>query len=155
PKPYQDQYAFSDIMRLTATEVIKRLSFADEKTETAGISGRAMELLKKSPYESKLDKAGLFLKQLHAQSKELKHLITPQRGKEVYFESKLMQAVPPLERAKTDQTAALPMGSRLNIDPWTGGVTLKKPRPVSLLNARDKMPFEVTPLHPYLTRYAE
>ncbi len=155
PKPYQDQYAFSDIMRLTATEVIKRLSFADEKTETAEISGRAMELLKKPPYESKLDKAGLFLNQLHAQSKELEHLISPQLGNEVYFESQLMQGAPPLEQANKDQIAALPMGSRLNIDPWTGGVSLKKPRPVSLLNARDKMPFEVTPLPPYLTRYVE
>jgi len=30
PKPYQDQYAFSDVMRLTATEVLKRLSFRED-----------------------------------------------------------------------------------------------------------------------------
>lgn len=155
PKPYQDQYGFSDIMRLTATEVLKRLSFQDEKNETADISGKAMELLKKSPYASKLGKAGLFLTQLRSQSKELKHLISPQLGNEVYFESQLLQAAPTLQPSNKEQIAALPMGSRLKIDPWTAGVSLRKSRPVSLLNARDKMPFEVTPMVPYLTRYVE
>jgi hypothetical protein len=30
-----------------------------------------------------------------------------------------------------------------------------KSKPMALLSARDKMPFEVTPLVPYLTRYVE
>jgi hypothetical protein len=30
-----------------------------------------------------------------------------------------------------------------------------KTKPMTLLSARDKMPFEVTPLVPYLTRYVE
>jgi hypothetical protein len=32
---------------------------------------------------------------------------------------------------------------------------LMKSRPTSLLSSRDKMPFEVTPMVPYLTRYVE
>jgi len=36
PKPYQDQYGFSDTMRLTATEVLKRLSFQEEKNGSRG-----------------------------------------------------------------------------------------------------------------------
>src|SRR5260370_35165669 len=35
PKPNQDQYAFSDILRLPPTEVLKRLSFEQGKTEAA------------------------------------------------------------------------------------------------------------------------
>jgi len=155
PKPYQDQYAFSDIMRLTATEVLKRLSFRENKSEAAEDSQKAMELLLKSPYAAKLQSAGLFLGQLHAQSKQLKQLISPQLGNEVYFASQLMQSAPALAAADKTQLAALPMGSRLKLDPWTAGVSLMKSRPISLLSARDKMPFQVTPLVPYLTRYVE
>jgi len=78
PKPNQDQYAFSDILRLSPTEVLKRLSFEEGKAESAENSLKAMELLRKSPYASKLGNAGLFLKQLHSQSKELKQLISAQ-----------------------------------------------------------------------------
>jgi len=155
PKPYQDQYAFSDIMRLTATEVLKHLTFQEEKNEAAENSAKAMELLKKSPYAAKLANAGLFLTQLRSQANQLKRLISPQLGNEVYFESQLMQSAPPLAPTDKAQIAALPMGSRVKIDPWSAGVTLLKSRAVSLLSGRDKMPFEVTPMVPYLTRYAE
>ena len=155
PKPYQDQYAFADIMRLTAKEVLRHLSFQEERNEAVENSAKALELLKKSPYAAKLDKAGLFLAQLRAQSKELRRLISPQLGNEVYFESQLMQTAPALAPNSKDQVPALPMGSRLKVDPWTAGVRLMKSRPVSLLSARDKMPFEITPMIPYLTRYAE
>ncbi len=155
PKPYQDQYGFTDIMRLTATEVLKRLTFQEEKTEAEENSRKAMELLKKSPYAATLANAGLFLAQLRSQAKQLKRLISPQLGNEVYFESQLMQAAPPLTPGNVAQIAALSLGSRLKIDPWTAGVSLMKPRPNSLLSPRDKMPFEVTPMIPYLTRYVE
>jgi hypothetical protein len=155
PKPYRNQYGFSDIMRLTATEVLRRLTFQEDETEAADNSRKAVELLKKSPYATKLGNAGLFLAQLRTQSKALKHLISPQLGNEVYFEAQLMQAAPVLQPNNMQQIAALPMGSRLKINPWTAGVSLIKSRPTSLLSPRDKMPFEVTPMVPYLTRYVE
>jgi hypothetical protein len=155
PKPNQDQYAFSDILRLSPTEVLKRLSFEEGKSEAAENNQKAMELLKKSPYASKLGNAGLFLKQLHSQGKELKHLISPQLGNEVFFASELLQTAPTLEPGNKGQIPALPMGSRLKLDPWSAGVSLMKSRPMVLLSGRDKMPFEVTPLVPYLTRYVE
>jgi hypothetical protein len=155
PKPYQDQYAFSDILRLSPTEVLKRLSFEEGKMETAENSQKAMELLKKSPYASNLGNAGLFLEQLHSQAKELKQLISPQLGNEILFASQLLQAAPALQPGNKGQIAALPLGSRLKIDPWNAGVSLMKSKPTALPSARDKMPFEVTPLVPYLTRYVE
>jgi hypothetical protein len=155
PKPNQDQYAFSDILRLSPTEVLKRLSFEEGKTEAAENSQKAMEILKKSPYASKVGNAGLFLQQLHARAKELRQLINPQLGNEIFFASQLLQAAPALEPGNKSQTAALPMGSRLKLDPWSAGVSLMKSKPMTLLSGRDKMPFEVTPLVPYLTRYVE
>jgi hypothetical protein len=155
PKPNQDQYAFSDILRLSPTEVLKRLSLKEGKVEAAENSQKAMELLKKSPYAANLAKAGLFLEQLHAQAKELRQLISPQLGNEVYFASQLLQAAPALNPGDKEQIAALPMGSRLKLDPWSAGVSLMKSKSMTLLSARDKMPFAVTPLVPYLTRYVE
>jgi hypothetical protein len=155
PKPNQDQYAFSDILRLPPTQILKRLSFEKGKVESAENSQKAMELLKKSPYATKLGNAGLFLKQLHSQSKELKQLISPQLGNEVFFTSQLLQVAPELDRGDKSQIAALPLGSRLKIDPWSASVTLMKSKPMTLLSGRDKMPFEVTPLVPYLTRFVE
>ena len=155
PKPNQDQYAFSDILRLTPTEVLKRLSFEEGKMEAEENGAKAMELLKKSPYAAKLGNAGLFLEQLHSQAKELKQLISPQLGNEVFFASQLLQSAPALQTENKGQIAALPIGSRLKIDPWSAGVSLMKSKPMGLISARDKMPFEVTPLVPYLTRYVE
>ena len=154
-KPYQDQYGFSDLLRLSPTEVLKRLSLQEEKTEAVENDLKAMELLKKSPYASKLGNAGLFLGQLHSQAKELKQLISPRLGNQIQFTSQLMQSAPALDPGNKEQIAALPIGSRLILDPWSASVRLMKSRPMTLLSPRDKMFFEVTPLAPYLTRYVE
>ena len=155
PKPYLDQYGFSDLLRLSATEALRRLSFQENKTESAENSQKALELLKKSPYASNLGSAGLFLKQLHYQSKELKQLISPQLGNQVFLASQLLQSAPALQPGNKDQIAALSMGARIKLDPWNAGVSLMKSKPMILVSARDKMPLAVTPLVPYLTRYVE
>ena len=41
----------------------------------------------------------------------------------------------------------------MKLDPWSDHVELLKAKPVPLLSAREKMPFEVTPFMPFLTRY--
>lgn len=155
PKSYQDQYGFSDVLRLSPTEILKRLSFMNEKRDTEENSVKAIELLKKSPYAANLGNAGLFLAQLHSQAKALKQLISPRLGNQVFFASQLMQAAPQLQPANKDQIAALPMGARVKLDPYSGRVTLMKTKAAAPNSAREKMPFEVTPLVPYLTRYTE
>jgi hypothetical protein len=155
PKSYQDQYGFSDVLRLSPTEILKRLSFVNEKRDTEENSVKAIELLKKSPYAANLGNAGLFLGQLHSQAKALKQLISPRLGNEVFFAAQLMQAAPALQPDNKDQIAALPIGARVKLDPYSGRVTLMKTKAASPNSAREKMPFEVTPLVPYLTRYAE
>jgi hypothetical protein len=154
-KPYQDQFGFSDILRLPADEVLRRLSFREDKTEAVEDSKRAAELLKKSPYAAKLGNAALFLAQLRSQSKELKQLINPRLGNVVSYAEELGQTAPALQRGNKGQIAALPMGSRVKVDAWGAGASLMKSKQVGLLSARDKMPFEVTPMVPYLTRYVE
>ena len=61
-------------------------------------------------------------------------------------------AAPALEENKLEQIAALPLGSRVKLNPWDNRLELIKTRPLSLLSPREKMPFEVTPFVLYLTR---
>jgi len=155
PKSYQDQYGFSDVLRLSSREILKRLSFLNEKKDTEDNSVKAMALLKKSPYAAGLGNAGLFLAQLHSQAKELKQLISPRLGNQVFFASQLLQSAQALQQDNKEQITALPLGARVKLDPYSDRVTLMKTKAGALNSAREKMPFEVTPLVPYLMRYAE
>src|SRR5258708_22738267 len=60
-------------------------------------------------------------------------------------------AAPALDESKLEQIAALPLGSRVRLNPWDNRLELIKTRPLSLLSPREKMPFEVTPFVLYLT----
>jgi hypothetical protein len=155
PKPAQDQYGFSDILRLTPTEALKKLSFVDKPEEAKKNSERALELLKKSPYGSKLSNVGLFLSQLQSQRPALKELISARLGNQVYFTSQLLPMSPPLAPASLQQLGALPMGSRIKINSWNDSVTLMETRQMAPLSPREKIPFEVTPVNLHLTRYVE
>ena len=117
-------------------------------------------MLQKSPYKDKLSGAGLFLKALELRAGEIPNLLTPRlgspmlHGKQVRMAA-LMQNAPELQMTRTEQIAALPLGGRVKMDPWTNAIELSKTKPVPLLHAREKMPFEVTPLMPYIHRVSE
>src|SRR5580704_1861713 len=155
PKPAQDQYGFSDMLRLLPTEALKKLSSVDKPDEAQKNSEKAMELLKKSPYADKLGNVGLFLSQLQSQKPALKQLISARLGNQVYFTSQLLQSAPALDPGSLTQMGALPMGSRIKINPWNDGVSLLKTQQMRPLSPREKIPFEVTPINLHLMRYIE
>lgn len=64
----------------------------------------------------------------------------------------LLDSAPALDEKRLDQIAALPLGGRIKLDPWTDQVELSKAKPVAITSAREKMEFEITPFFPYLTR---
>jgi hypothetical protein len=47
------------------------------------------------------------------------------------------------------------LGGRIKLDPWSSRIELIKTKPVALANSREKMPFEVTPFFPYLSRFSD
>jgi len=49
--------------------------------------------------------------------------------------------------------AALPIGGRVKMDPWNDKLEMIKSKPIGTIAEREKMPFEVTPFMPYLTRF--
>ena len=54
---------------------------------------------------------------------------------------------------KTVAVTALPIGGRVKLDPWNDKLELLKAKPIGNVAEREKMPFEVTPFMPYLTRF--
>ena len=68
--------------------------------------------------------------------------------------SPLLEAAPALDAKKLDQIAALPLGGRIKVDPWSDQVELSKAKAVALTSQHEKMEFGITPFFPYLTRFA-
>ena len=149
--------AFDDKMFFPDDETFQRLDFKRNPAEEAAADAKALELLKNSPYKDKLGNAGLFLKALQEKAPDLRHLIRPHLGnsfadKKNVRMAALLASAPNLDEKRLDQIAALPLGGRLKVDPWTDQVELNKSKPVALTSAREKMEFEITPFFPYLTR---
>lgn len=154
-KPSTDKWGFNDTTNVTTAEALSRFSFKATPAEVDMADKKALELLKQSPYKDKLGNAGLFLKQLSVESAALPSLISPRLGNGVGLSSALLALGPALDSHKLDQIAAMPLGARIKLDPWSDRAELLRARPVSLYSAREKMPFEVTPFLPNLTRYHE
>jgi hypothetical protein len=150
-----DRWGFNDETIVTTVDSLRHFSFQDDPHDVQVATQKAVELLKNSPYKDKLGSAGLFLKQLDASSKSLTALISPKLGNRIQMATQLESAGPELQPAKLDQIAALPLGARVKLDPYTDRIELLKSKPVPLLSQREKMPFEVTPFMPFLTRYTK
>jgi len=151
------RFAFGDRTKFDDEEILRRFRFARPQSQEDAANKEAMELLRKSPYNDKLRQAGLFLKALGAESNRLPYLIKPligsrmAEGSNVLRLAALLETAPQLQRTRTDQIAALPLGGRTKLDPWTDELRMARTRSVPLLSAREKMPFEITPVYLNLT----
>jgi hypothetical protein len=142
---------FSDL------KIFSQLNFNFDPAEETAADEKGLELLSKSPYKAQLANAGLFLEALEARSKQLPNLLHGRFSND-FGSSHLigMQALANLPKRlqmnRLDQTAALPLGSRIAVDPWSDRIAMIKRQPVRPLSASEKMPLEVSPFFPYLKR---
>src|SRR6202162_4072828 len=153
------KFAFNDRMLFSDESTYHNFGFRHNPDEETAADAKAMELLKNSPYAQKLDVPSLFLKELTARAPELSALLTAHLGNgfttdkgQLVRLSALAGQGPALDPNKLDQIAALPMGGRVKLNAWTDRVELTKSAPVAIISSRDKMPFEVTPFFPRLSR---
>ena len=153
------QYAFNDRMLFSDEGTYQNLGFKHIPEEETAADKKAIEMLKASPYAQKLDSAGLFLKALQQRSPQLSALLQAHLGNNITENgtvtrmAALETSAPALDWNKLDQIAALPLGGRVKLNPWDDKVEIVKAQPVAITSARDKMPFEVTPFYPRLSRY--
>jgi hypothetical protein len=154
-------YSFSDRMLFQDPQAFQKIYLRRDPKEEIDADKKATEFLKNSPYKDKLGNAGLFLEAVNARAAQLPNLLRAHmgnmmvKGNHVQRMASVEVGAPKLEMTKVEQMAALPLGGRIHVDPWTARITMQKTKPVALLSAREKMPFEVTPFYPYLTRQSE
>ena len=152
-------YAFSDRVLVDDRQAMQQFLFERDPAEEREADDRATELLANSPYGEDLQTAGLFLKVLAVHAESLPSLIRPHFGNPLAEHDRvdrmpsIAAAAPELEPTSLDQIAALPLGGRIKLDPWSAEIELMKNNRVALISAREKMPFQITPLMPYLARY--
>jgi len=146
-------YAFFDQLLISDKETFRHFGFARTKDEEAAANAKAIQLLNNSPYKNQLGNAGLFLTALDTRAKEIPNLISPHLGNRVPVIGDLKSSTPVDQKQNPQMIAALPIGGRVKIDPWNDKLELIKSKPVGTVAEREKMPFEVTPFMPYLTRY--
>ena len=155
--PFDTKLAFNDKLFFPDQDSFQRLDFKHNESDEAAADAKAIEMLKNSPYKDKLANAGLFLKALEQKSPELPNLIRPHLGN-TFSDGKnmrmatLLNSAPALDDKRLDQIAALPLGGRIKVDPWSDQVELAKGKQVALTSAKEKLEFEITPFFPHLSR---
>src|ERR1700676_2685444 len=146
-------YAFFDqLLGVQDKDTFRHFGFARTQEEETAASAKAAELLAKSPYNNQLASAKLFLAALDSRQKEIPNLISAHLGNRVLI-ADLKVAAPATAAKKAQTVTALPIGGRVKLDPWNDRLELLKSKPIGNVAEREKMPFEVTPFMPYLTRF--
>ena len=155
-------FAFNDRMLFPDEKTMQHFYFARDPHEVKAASDKGMELIANSPYKEQTASINAFLTALNSRSPNLPGLISPQMGNKVTFSPGAASTVAASERPGSAPPAAgapakvlisaLPLGGRIKVDPWTSRIEMLKSKPVGLVSDREKMPFEVTPFMPHLTR---
>ena len=148
-------YAFFDqLLGVQDKDTFRHFGFARTPDEETAASAKAVELLAKSPYSSQMASAKLFVAAVDTRQKEIPNLISPHLGNRVLV-GDLKAAAPatPVADKSAKIITALPIGGRVKIDVWNDKLELLKSKPIGNVAEREKMPFEVTPFMPYLTRF--
>jgi Peptidase family M48 len=147
-------YAFFDQLLVDDKDMFRHFGFARTPAEEQAASAKAIELLNNSPYKNQLGNANLFLTAMQNRQQEIPNLISAHLGDRVptIVDLKTVASTPE-QKNNPQMIAALPIGGRVKLDPWSDRLELIKSKPVGTVAEREKMPFEVTPFMPYLTRY--
>jgi len=153
------RYAFNDRLLFPDESSFQRIKMNHSDNDNAAAAKSAITYLQTSMYKDKLANAGLYYSQLTDRSKALKQLNTPKLGDSMLKEdgtpwlADLWKQAPKLNQDDTTQVAALPLGSWLKTDPWDDKEHMLNAKRYAPMNARDKMPFEVTAIYYKLQRY--
>lgn len=153
------RYAFNDRMLFPDESTFQRIDMYHSVGDNQTAAATAVKYLEKSMYKDQLAEAGLYFEQLQARATSLKALNSPKLGDSlldaegVPWMEALVSRAPKLNWDDLTQTAALPLGSWLKVDPWDDTVHMVNAKRFAPMNASEKMPFEVTPIFFNLQRF--
>jgi hypothetical protein len=155
------RYAFNDRLLFPDESTFQKINMYHTDHDNDEAAKQAMVYLQNSMYKDQLPSAGLYYEQLMDREKELKALNSPKLGDSLLkadgtpWMLDLEKMAPKINWDDLTQTAALPLGSWIKTDPWDDKVHMLNAKRYAPMNARDKMPFEVTPVVYRLQRYEE
>jgi hypothetical protein len=153
------RYAFNDRLMFPDQATFQRIDMYHTDRDNESAAKEAIKYLSNSMYKDKMANAGLYYAELVEREKALKGLNSPKLGDSMLKEdgtawmADLQKMAPKLNWDDMNQTAALPLGSWIKTDPWDDKEHMLNAKRYAPMNARDKLPFEVTPLFFRLTRY--
>jgi hypothetical protein len=151
-------FAFNDRMVVPSLKQLPLFDFKHMPGQEMDADALGMKILANSPYKDNLAEAGLFLKALERYGRRVPSLVRANLGENLVTENRitfmnaLAQNAPALELDNPQQIVALPLGSRVKLDPWAGQLKFVKASPPHIYSAKDKLALEVTPFSPYLVR---
>ncbi len=155
------RYAFNDRLLFPDESSFQRIKMNHSDTDNTDAAKHATEYMQNSMYKDRIPNAGLYMTQLTERGKALKQLNSPKLGDSLLkadgtsWLSEIAKTAPKLNQEDTTQIAALPLGSWLKTDPWDDKEHMLNAKRYAPLNARDKMPFEVTAINYRLQRYED
>jgi hypothetical protein len=156
------KYAFNDRLQTTDEGLLASLDIARDRNDEFAADAKGVDFLKNSPYKDNLGQAGLFLRAVGASAPHAPHLFGPHLGNgltegddKLIRMAILINGSPALSARNTNQIAALPLGSRVQVNAWDGTVFFTTRKAVPIVDATEKMPFQVTPVVPYLKTYTQ
>jgi hypothetical protein len=138
------------------SQIFTALDFHFDRTQEQDANKKAVELFSKSPYKDQTVNVGLFLRALDASSARFPNLLHGRFSNDfrsshlVGMQARIDSSKPP-KTDRRNQIPALPIGSRIVVDPWSDRIEMLKSKPV-LLTPAEKIPFQVTPFYPHLKR---
>jgi Peptidase family M48 len=150
----ETQFAFYNKLQFQEKNTFRQMEFTRTKAEEQAAQYKANDLLLNSPYGEKCRSAQLFILALQQHSKELPNLVSPRLGDKLptNWTITVRSSVPPGAKSATATVAALPLGGRVEIDPWSDQLQLAKNRPQHPTSDADNLAFRITPFYLYLTR---
>ena len=157
--PIDKRFVFNQDQLFPDTATFQKFNMNHSDADNDAAAKKAMEYLQNSMYKDKLANAGLYYLQLADRATSLKALTTPSLGDSLLkpdgtpWMAELAHMAPTLNWDDLSQTPALPLGSWLKIDPWDDSVHMLNATRYAPVSARDKIPFEVTPIFYKLKRY--
>jgi hypothetical protein len=152
------KFASENSLRFEDLEIIRRVQLGRDPDDEKAADYRAIDILRKSPYAAGLPAVGLLLRLLASDSNNLQRLLLPLFGNGMSNAGKylrlsmLMNQAPELQPGNEDQIAALSLGSRIFVDPWSDRVQLLRTALPQRLTSRDKLELQITPFMMHLVR---
>ena len=149
-----DRWALRDWSAFLVEDHFDHFGFPIDAQVEEAANAKAAQLLQRSPYKDKLGNSVLFLQMLGSEAQSLPNLMSPHLQSEVPLSNRLSAVASPTAVSKAQSIAVLPMGSRIELNPWTSQVFLLKSKQNALVSSQKRQDLLIQPSIPHLVLQA-